>query len=372
MSDHRHYLPILKGKAGEHDALQHLSPGVKPQLTPMIEVPPIGWKFGNELGVRTERKTTIDEHVGKVPESIRKSWGTELPVFIDLLHVEECGLLENGAHPLACVFDQGRKLGLQAIPVTGIERSSEYQNAVIDAVQRDGRGVCIRVDRQECTVPTSLAARLQSLIMTVNVRRDQVDLILDLGAICPAQVGELQTIASSLISDLSYVSDWRTIAVAATAMPKSVTRDMEKFSIKRIDRAERTLWGAIANDHDLPRIPNFSDYGVTHPDYADVDWREVSLGGKIRYTAEDTSVIVKERKLENGGEQFHELARMLTQEPEFCQSGYSWGDERIAKCTAFEIGPGNLTKWVAFTTNHHLRFVTEQLANGPWPSTSPQ
>jgi len=365
MTDHRHYLPALKGKAGEYSALERLSPGDKPQLTPIIEVPPIEWRYADELGVPTGPRTTIDEHVCEVPENIRKSWGTQLPVFVDLLHVEDCGRLEEGAHPLAYVFDQGRKLGLQAIPVTGIGRSNEYQNAVIDAAQRDRRGVCIRVDRERCGFPTSLAADLQGLVMTLNVRRDEVDLILDLATISPAEVGELQTIASSVISDLPYVSDWRTIAVAATAMPNSVTRDMETLSIKRIDRAERTLWGALANESALPRIPNFSDYGVTDPDYFDLDPREVSFVGKIRYTAEDIWVIVKGSKLENAGDQFHKLAQMLREQPEFRSRDFSWGDESIAKCAAMEIGPGNQTTWVAFTTNHHLRFVMDQLANGP-------
>ena len=245
-----------------------------------------------------------------------------------------------------------------------MERSNEYQKAVIDAVERDGRGVCIRVDRQQCGFPTSLTARLQALVITPKVNRDKVDLIFDLGAITPTEADELRTIARMLIEELPSLDKWRTIAVAASAMPKSVTLHMDRFSVKRIPRAERTLWAAIANERDLPRIPNFSDYGVTHPGYPDVDWREVSLGGKIRYTAEGAWVIVKGCKLENAGDQFHRLAQVLMEQPEFCSSDLSWGDKRIAKCAAVEIGPGNLTNWVAFTTNHHLSFVVQQLANG--------
>jgi hypothetical protein len=365
MGDHRHYLPILKGKAGEYDALDHLSPGVKPQVRPIIEVPPVESKYGGELGMPTGPKTTIGEHVSQVAENIRRSWGTVYPVYIDLLHVQEHGCAANGTHPLAYVFDQTHKLGVQAIPVTGLDRPNEYQNAVIDAVQRDARGVCIRVDRQQCSFPTSLAVGLQDLIMTLKVGRDQADVILDLGAISPADVNELQTIATSVISELPYIDDWRTVGVGATAMPESVTRDVRPFSINRIDRAERRLWAAIANERDLPRIPNFCDYGVTHPAYFDLDPREVSFAGKIRYTAEGIWVIVKGCKLEGAGDQFHRLAQILTEQPEFCPNNFSWGDESIEKCAALEIGPGNQTTWVAFTTNHHLKFVTEQLASDP-------
>jgi len=355
----------LKAKAGEYAALENLLPGVKLSLTPIIEVPPIESKYRDQLGVPSGPKTTIADHVKGVPERIRKSWGTELPVFVDLLHVEEYGSLAEGAHPLAYVFDEGRKLDLRAVPVTGMERSNEYQEAVIDAVERDGRGVCIRVDRQQCGFPTSLTARLQALVITLNVSRDKVDLIFDLGAITPTEADELRAITRMLIEEVPCLDEWRTIAVAASAMPKSVTLDMDRFSVKRIPRAERTLWAAIADQPDLPRIPEFSDYGVTHPDYFDEDPRKVPFTGKIRYTGEDTWVIVKGHKLEGGYDQFHRLAQMLTEQPEFCSSDFSWGDDRIAKCAALEIKHGNQTTWVANSTNHHLRFVTAQLANGP-------
>ncbi|MHC4398292.1 MAG: beta family protein [Planctomycetota bacterium] len=365
MVDHRQYIPILKGKAGEYDALVHLSPGVKPQLIPIIEVPPIEWKYAGPLGTPSEPKRTIDEHVNEIPENIRRCWGTDLPVFIDLLHVGEYDSLANGTHPLAYVFDQCRRLGVQAIPVTGLHRSSKYQNAVIDAVQRDGQGVCIRVDRQQCASATSLVSQLQRLLPTLNVAFGEVDLILDLGAISQGETSELRTIATSAVSELPNLEDWRRIALAATAMPGSVTRDMNRFSVKRIPRVEWRVWQGIAKAREVTRIPNFSDYGVNHPEYPDVDWREISLGGKIRYTAKELWVIVKGCKLEDAGDQFHKLAQKLREQPEFCSRSFSWGDSRIASCANLESGPGNLTNWIAFTTNHHLRFVTQQLANGP-------
>lgn len=263
------------------------------------------------------------------------------------------------------MFDECRKLGVKAVPVTGVNRSHKYQNAVMRAIQQDGRGVCVRVERELCHFPTSLARRLQDLIMTLDVRRDEVDVITDLGSIVSENVNELRMAVTSLISELPYTNDWRSISLAATAMPESVTRDMARLSIKRIERAERGLWTAIAGEHDLPRIPSFCDYGVTHPNYFDEDPREVTFGGKIRYTAGDAWVIVKGQKLEGAGDQFHKLAQMLILEPEFCTSDFSWGDDSIAKCATLETGPGRLQDWIAFTTNHHLRFVTHQLANGP-------
>ena len=45
--NHTHYVPTLKGRAGEYGALQAMTAEVKAALTPLIEIPPIPWDFDN-------------------------------------------------------------------------------------------------------------------------------------------------------------------------------------------------------------------------------------------------------------------------------------------------------------------------------------
>ena len=53
MRDHRHYFPILKSKAGELEGLSRINPGIKPSLTPLIEVQPIPLKYEAQPDVLT-------------------------------------------------------------------------------------------------------------------------------------------------------------------------------------------------------------------------------------------------------------------------------------------------------------------------------
>lgn len=59
-----HYVPIVKGKAGEYSALQDLAPAVKQAVTPLIEIPVVPWDFENE-----EPAKTLDAHLARSSEA---------------------------------------------------------------------------------------------------------------------------------------------------------------------------------------------------------------------------------------------------------------------------------------------------------------
>ena len=54
--DHRHYIPCLRWKQGEYQAVSRLPDTTKRAFTPLIEVPELGWDFE-----KRKRKKTIDE-----------------------------------------------------------------------------------------------------------------------------------------------------------------------------------------------------------------------------------------------------------------------------------------------------------------------
>src|SRR5947207_11870660 len=78
MFDHTHYVPILKGKEGEYQALSELTPTIKSKLTPLIEPIPIPYDFANEIPAKT-----VDEHLENFVSKIVLNWGLD-PIFFDL------------------------------------------------------------------------------------------------------------------------------------------------------------------------------------------------------------------------------------------------------------------------------------------------
>ena len=117
MFDQKHYIPGLKAREGEYGALQVMSPGVKARLTPILEVPPIPWDFKKGQPLKT-----IDGHIQRVSSKIRKSWGDERPLFVDLKWISESERMSDGRHPMTYVFDAARQAGLQLVPVIGLVR----------------------------------------------------------------------------------------------------------------------------------------------------------------------------------------------------------------------------------------------------------
>ncbi len=77
MFGNRHYVPILKSKAAEFDALEDLAADVRSFITPLVDVIPPSWDWTND---RPER--TVAEHVERVAPRIASSWPRS-PIFID-------------------------------------------------------------------------------------------------------------------------------------------------------------------------------------------------------------------------------------------------------------------------------------------------
>lgn len=114
----------------------------------------------------------------------------------------------------------------------------------------------------------------------------------------------------------------------------------------------------------MQRRPTFSDYGITHPSYPQLDFRFIKMVAKVKYTAVSYWLLVKGQTLQRAGHgQYRSLAQIVIGEPEYCGAAYSWGDQYIYDCANNAAGTGTPRIWVAVGTNHHITFVTNQIAN---------
>src|SRR5271156_6292262 len=110
MFDHRHYVPILKGKRAEFPALGLLNS--KTRITPLMEAVP-------------------SKPATQIPQGMAAQWPIDSPYFIDFLFFDD---LEDNPqpenHPLRLCFADVAARHQVAIPVTGLSRSPGYQAAV--------------------------------------------------------------------------------------------------------------------------------------------------------------------------------------------------------------------------------------------------
>ena len=357
MNSHTRYVPILKGRDGEYGALQTLSDSVRSVLTPVLELPPIPWDFEADRPART-----IDTHLKKMGQKIERAWGTTSDMFVDLIWISETERMADGEHPLTFAFNALRYRGVQAVPVAGLVRGDEYLDACRSVIAQDRRGVCFRIQREDFVDFPEMRTRMEEVLRSVGVSTSDVDLLLDLRSLTPTERDIDAAGVSRLIHSVPWLSDWRSLTVAATSFPQNLV-GIPPADSTLIDRKEWQLWIQTTSHIDAAgRVPVFGDYAISHPEPAEVDPRIMRPSASVRYTCDGAWLVLKARNLrDHGYEQFHEVCRDLIRKPEYTGPEFSWGDRYIAECAAERVGTGNLTTWRKVATSHHLARVVNEI-----------
>lgn len=357
MFDHHHYVPVLKGRQGEYGALTEADEGVRQNMTPLIEIPPIPWDFEAEAPAKSSR-----DHVSGVAETLNNSWGAGGRIFLDAGLLADEDLVDD-RHPLSLILEGAADLGLEAVPVMGPTRGEKYTAAVREALDRDSRGACLRLEGEDLEEPEDLPTTLAESLKVYSLSPGDVDLVVDIGAITPEQQWAGATVRL-LISALPQVREWRTLTLISSSFPLDLS-GVEAESVALHPRAEWTTWRSLYDRADrMERVPTFGDYAISHPAPREVDPRIIQRSAAIRYTVEDEFVLAKGRSIRQyGADQHYDLAAQITGRPDFHGDGFSWGDSYIAARSRREPGPGNGMTWRKAGTSQHVAFVTSQLAS---------
>ncbi len=351
MFGYKHYVPLLKAKEGEFGALSELTEGVKNSISPLIDIFP-------------DSKTSLDKRLARIAKRIRTTWGCDRPIFVDQFGIKLKERVSGGKHPLTFIFDCLRKLNVKAIPSTGFDRDEAYNEALEKIVNKDNRGICIRLLIEDMESMHELKDNLESLLSYLDISYQDTHLILDFRELKVDKVKTAIETAINVIRDMPNINDWKTLTIAASGFPGSLA-EIGTHAVGNITRIELQLWNALINRrNEIERLPSFGDYGIQHPDLLDLDWRIISLVPNIRYTLPFKWLIIRggSRK-KYGSHQTHQLSKDLVNMPEYYGETFCWGDSYISLCAQEIGGPGNMTTWRKVGTNHHITLVSSQVAN---------
>lgn len=355
--DHRHYVPVLRWKRGEYLAVSQLSSTAKDCITPLIEVPEIGFDFETNNLVKS-----LDEHLSPFAMRVKKYWQTRT-CFVDLNLIDPSTLMDNGEHPVSFTFAQLRSLNCKAIPVIGIKRSPSYQTAVQKVVSQDKSGLCLRVSIEDAA-QSNIRALIDVLLQKIGLGISDCDLVIDLGAPNFDPVDGFTIIVGDILKTFPYLLKWRTLAIIGTSFPPSMAE--VTFGSGAIPRFEWLLYKklvAILKRAKI-RLPSFGDYVINHPDVLQVDMRIVKPSATVRYASDDAWLIIKGPNVrDNGFGQYRSLCKAVTKSRYFLGSKFSAGSEYIANCAAGISKTGNLSTWRKVGTNHHLEKVVRDISS---------
>ncbi len=355
MFNHRHYVPVLKWKMGEYQALHRLANALKGSLTPLLEIPPVGFDF--EAG---RHKESPDDHLGDFGRRLKSKWQAR-PCFVDLKYLPPDTRMAGGRHYVDIVFETARAEGCAAIPVVSFANDVAFLTAVGGVIRQDGRGVCFRLTLADFDRP-ALTSDIENLLRPLVGGWGEADLVIDLGAPNYVPIAIYVRTMASLLGLVPVLNRWRTLTVVGTSYPQSVADIARPFRI--IPRLEWQAYRAfVASLGREARIPTFGDYAVAHPDLVEMDMRMVKPFAKLRYTIDDNWHIGRGTPVRTHGfGQYQEMCATLVAQPYFSGAAFSAGDAYIADCAAGRVPTGNLSTWVWVSTNRHLTKVVDDLA----------
>ncbi len=292
--DQTHYVPVLKMKGGEKEALARLSPTVRVRITPVFEV----------VARDTNKKPTSADHIETSFKKFKPAVEELKRYFLDCREIAP-----DGPEAVEDVFRRATELGPVFVPVTGITRSVDVQAALANRAS----GLALRLTREEFESGV-VQTELLSFVKSNGVPREVIDLIVDLGAVDDMVLPGVQALAAAFLTDIPDPGSWRTLTLSASAFPTGMG-GLERRSHDLIDRLDWSAWrDGVRDGGALPRVPTFSDGVIQHPSGVEnIDWRTMTPSASVRYTTGDQWLRIKgvSIKTELPSQQFQDLATTL-------------------------------------------------------------
>lgn len=340
-------MPILKGRAGELDALRDVRAATRRVMLPMVELAPKD-ESDDPDAVRKILTHTIGKLAGRYGDRLQLDGG-----LFDL-----DAEVAPGLGVVGLMADLARSEGLLAQPVLRFGDPGRALSEAGAAHATDGRGLTIRLIGDDLDEdPDDVDDMLEILLRHTGTTRADVDLVLDLGRVdgdIPVAGGA--RLITSLIRGLPQVDVWRSLTVASGAFPVDLSQ-FTPWIVGEHPRYDAQLFDRVRSRR-LPRVPDYGDYAVAHP--------TLTLGvafsppPQLRYTAADHWLVLKGRKNDpTGNAQFQRICTIIAARPEFAGTPVGAADVRIA--AGSPEGVGNGTTWRAIGTTHHLDYVALRL-----------
>ena len=351
------YVPALRWRQGEYQALYRLTPAVKDCVMPLITIPPVEFDF--ELW---QPKKSVHEHVHPFVERFSAKWGKR-PAWIALDVTVAEGRMNDGSHPFDYVLDGLRPKGSIAIPALPLEVDSNTMNAAARATTADGQGAAVLL-RLEDLMAGNPRKAIVNFAGGLGIGLDELDLIVDLRARNFEPYKVFATALTTALKRLGNLHEVRNLVLLGTAIPDSFAH-LAKGS-DEIPRHDWLFFKELMTA--MPagmRRPIYGDHTIVHPEFVAMDMRKVKAAGKIVYTTPQTWATRKGGAFRDNPDQMHTHCAQVVKEPAFAfrGAGFSYGDRYIADCAVKAESPSNLSRWKEVAINHHITTVADDLAN---------
>ena len=351
--EHNQYVPILKWRMGEYQALMRLKKIQKDNIVPLLMVPPVEYDF-EEM----RPKKTVQEHIETFGDRLKLKWNKR-PAFIDLHESLESESMDNGESILTYIFSEIKEKKCHGIPVVNFSRTDEYINDLKLITSEMQTGVMIRIGLTDLMTPV-LNSNIAKIKSSLNLDNSQIDLLIDIAE--PDSFEPYSVFANALsmkIKSIVGLCEFRSFIISGMSLKLS---EIKKPG-GELPRHEWHLYKELVSKLQSTRTPTYSDYTIETPQFVSMDMRMMKPAGKIVYAREDFWYVVKGTSFRGNEVQMYDHCSTIIHSGHFCGTSYSYGDEKINDTNNLRNNTGNLGTWKQVGVNHHITMTVEQVSN---------
>jgi hypothetical protein len=350
------YVPFLKFKQNEIQALGSLGFDINTKLSPFFDIPRTK-QNQSELEIH-ER---LDLGLAQLLKAFEKKGAFEF--YIDNYDLDDA--INLNGHPqyeyILSVFAPYR-----AIPVFAFDRSADHNVSALKYLEDVGGKVAVRLQLEDLESYSLTKKELTNLwpkLLKANAQ--EIHLIAD-ARVINSPTATAQTIVDFLIPFKTDFSTQKIIATGST-IPANISELVGTGSSFSVPRQEVLTWKGIVSSPSLKDVA-FGDYGVVSPDYSDaeLDPRLLRLVStpKAFYSYSDNFFVVRGSSFQThplGNGQYFLIAEEIEKQPFFRHPTFSYGEDYI-----FERSPKSAKKppkggtpgsWLKATLASHITYI---------------
>lgn len=352
---HLGYVPVIRWRAAERQALCDLAPPWRSVVTPLIEVPP-------QAFVKTSRKTKKlfprAELVRRITDQLTQAVN-DRTAFIDLSLLGNHFRIEKQVPWAAFAPMLDGKLP-HGVPTVGLNTMDSDHLAIVRELASPQRGVCLRIKEIDL-LSKRFQPRLETLLATLSVSPSRVDLVCDLQCCYQGAMTYLR-----ICEKIPELVSWRSFTIVSGDFPV----DLQEYAPRMEHLRKRSDWIAwcrqVGNGTLLPRNPNYGDYTIQFGEFRP-PVKGARPSASVRYTLDDKWLILRGEDISKeggpGAAQWWGWAVVLCGRPEYYGREFSAGDEFIFQRSVSPENPGTPRSWLYAGINHHLTVAAKQMAN---------
>jgi hypothetical protein len=357
MNNRNMYVPIIKGKRYDVEALGKVFDDVRGLIKPLVEAMPTE---------RNEKiKKTTEHNVGMFVNYIDKYLPSS-QMFVDFYGLLPDEKMKDGTSAIITGFSLLKKCGRVVTPTYGLDRDDNLWTQLRTVVSNFNQGFCFRISIDDLDdMAEETWGQIMERASDMGLSPPQVDIIIDLRCVGDKVENELKNTVIDFLALNPKAARYRSITVAGSSALKTVSEVIMKDGVGEVTRKELSIWAGLRRDVDEALNLSFGDYGIIHPDFSFAAPNPY-INAKIRYTAGSRIIYFRGHGLRrpvNDYAQYRDLAAKVCVDHRYRGENASFGDKYIYECAHQPKEGGNFgnpSTWIRADMNHHISYTAQQ------------